>query len=243
MLSVVSMWHNEEAFARLWCEHYLAQGADSLHIVIDHDTDDDCARIAEVYGARIVQGPECKGFDEAAKMASVNAIAATIEDGYILVADADEFAYSPEYLRLSDHLDLFPAECHRVQYWQAYRHETEGPIDGRPVLNQRRHGAADPFGQGLDHWCKPAIVAAECRPRWGPGHHSLAAYPTSTKCDLRGAHWAMADVELAVKRRMRAKARMSRRNFATGMTSHNWHVTEEEIRRECDRHIKDEVQV
>lgn len=242
-LTVISKWYNERALARLWCEHYLAQGATALRIIIDPDTDDDCAKIAATYGAEFVAAAPCGGFDEAAKMGAVNAIAATITEGYILVVDADEFAYSPEGLRLVHHLMFSPAPCHAVQYWQAYRHETEGPIDARPVLKQRRHGIAEPFGQGAAHWCKPAIVAASCRPQWGPGHHNLTSPQVDTVCDLRGAHWAMADEELAVKRRLRARGRMSQRNYKTGMTSHNWHVTEAEIRRECAEHQKDEVQV
>jgi hypothetical protein len=241
-LSVVSRWYNESALARLWCEHYMEQGADALHVIIDPDTDDDCADIASSCGANIIDGADCGGFDEAAKMAEVNAVAAQIAEGYVLVVDSDEFAYSPVRLDLARHLLHFPAQCHAVQYWQAYRHETEGPIDGRPVLAQRRHGMANPFGQG--HWCKPALVAAACRPQWGPGHHSVTtAAPLETVCDLRGAHWAMADVDLAIKRRLRARARMSRRNYQTGMTSHNWNITEAEIRRECAQHLNDGAQI
>jgi hypothetical protein len=246
-LTVITMWHDEAPLAGLFMRHYLTQGATAIHVIVDRDTTDNGPDIAAAYGATLHEGPVTAGMDDLAKVAALNALAATITEGYILVADADEFAYSPngDPIRwgITEHLEMFPAPWYRVRYWQAYRHASEGPLDLRPVLEQRRHGSPAPFGQG--HWCKPAIVRAALRPEWEPGHHYLrsAAFFGGSGPDLAGAHWAMAEPDLAVSRRLSRKARMSQVNYHAGLTSHDWHVTEAEIREECRQHEQDARQV
>jgi len=242
-LTVLTMWHDEAPLSGLFMRHYLTHGATAIHVIVDRDTTDNGPAIAEAYGATLHEGPVTAGMDDLAKVAALNAVAATITEGYILVADADEFAYSPQHQRLVTHLDYHAAPRYAVEFWQAYRHVTEGHIDLRPVLEQRRHGCDLPFGQG--HWLKPSVVRADLRPQWTPGHHYLvagASMPGSGPL-LRGAHWAMADEWLAVRRRCRARDRMSRCNYGAGLTSHNWHVTETEIREECKAHENDPRQV
>ncbi|MCX6007822.1 MAG: hypothetical protein NTZ34_11280, partial [Chloroflexi bacterium] len=56
-----------------------------------------------------------------------------------------------------------------------------------------------------------------------------------------GAHWQMADPSIAVDRRMKCRARMSERNKALGMAWHNYNVTGEGIRAECDCHLDDPI--
>lgn len=245
--TVLTMWHNEAPLAGLFMRHYLAQGAAAIHVIVDRDTSDAGPAIARRYCARLHRGPETAGMDDLAKVAALNALAATITDGYILVADADEFAYSTEgpggaRLSIAEHLELHPAKWYGVRYWQAFRHVSEGPLDTRPVLEQRRHGCSLPFGQG--HWCKPAIVRADLHPAWKPGHHYVE-HDTYGKGgpELAGAHWAMAEPDLAVARRLSRRDRMSQANFQAGLTSHQWHVTEAEIREECQQHENDPIQV
>lgn len=245
--TVLTMWHNEAPLAGLFMRHYLAAGAAAIHVIVDRDTSDAGPAIADRYGATLHFGPETAGMDDLAKVAALNALAATIADGYILVADADEFAYSAETiagkrLSIAEHLAEQEAPYYRVSYWQAYRHTSEGPLDTRPVLEQRRHGCSLPFGQG--HWDKPAIARADLHPQWEPGHHYLCRpFLGWSGWDLAGAHWAMAEPDLAVARRLSRRDRMSQVNFQAGLTSHQWHVTEAEIREECQQHENDPEQV
>ena len=242
------MWHDEAPLAGLFMRHYLTQGATAIHVIVDRDTTDNGPDIAAAYGATLHEGPVTAGMDDLAKVAALNALAATVTEGYILVADADEFAYSTigtrEPWTVAEHLDMY--DCFprfNVRYWQAYRHASEGPLDLRPVLEQRRHGSPAPFNQG--HWCKPAIVRADLRPEWEPGHHYLRStvIDGGSGPELAGAHWAMAEPDLAVARRLSRKVRMSQVNFQAGLTSHDWHVTEAEIREECRQHEQDARQV
>jgi hypothetical protein len=65
-----------------------------------------------------------------------------------------------------------------------------------------------------------------------PGNHANK-YGELVHGKYDGAHWAMADVTIAIDRRLRKKARQSQSNFQKGLTSHDWHITREEIEAEC----------
>ncbi len=59
---------------------------------------------------------------------------------------------------------------------------------------------------------------------------------------FQGAHWKMADPELAIVRRIiNGKNRQSQNNLSGGYQVQDHFITEEEIRAECEAHLDDTV--
>lgn len=243
-IHIITVWYNEAAFAPLFLQHYA--WADSLTVLLDDATCDDTLHLLDKSpGATVAPVSFPDGMDDELKVRYINKAAqqlGSIAD-WLLVVDADEFVFHPEQ-SVHEYLAASSYDIESVPFWQMYRHASEQDIVPHlPPLQQRTHG--DPrlgwcFEQG--HFTKPIAVRVGVKPAWQPGNHYVDTQGGSV-CQspaLRGCHWAMADVNIAIDRRIKGrKERMSHNNFSKGLTSHNWHITEQSIRDECAQHCND----
>lgn len=242
-IEVISMWYNEAVLAPLFFRHYRDVAA--ITLLIDGDTDDQT--MAEIGIAQEAEIPVRwstfrfnDGLDDALKSEALSYCARESKADWVLCVDADEFAFcSGTTLRVG--LEAHSAaSVLGVAYRTVYRHHTDGELwPHLPPLSQRTHG--DPrkgVSYGQSHFIKPAFVRPSESLRWSPGHHYVDGTP-SFAVPFDGAHWCMADPDLAIARRMARRRRMSTANYRNGYTVQHWHVTEAEIREECARHLHD----
>lgn len=236
-IAIITMWRNEEVFAPLFLRHY--QDFADIYVLLDSDTSDNTEDICSDYGATVTPFTFPDGMNDRIKIDQYNKTAGSLEHDYVVGLDADEFIFKP--VDLKAYIEKKRPDVQRVAFYQIYQHKDENPVNILdPVFKQRVHG--DP---SLDAWrslyVKPCIKRRGLNAYWEPGCHTLMINepnPAEGKLWI-GAHWAMADVELAVKRRLATKNRQSQFNLSRGYTVHNHHVTEEEIRSACKAHEND----
>jgi hypothetical protein len=234
------MAYNDEKLLPHLLSHY--DFADAIHVIIDSATTDRSAEVCKRFPNVDVQYftfPD--GFDDDLKVAKINEVAADCRD-WVINVDTDEFAFCPDLSSLRGFLESTDSSLVYVNYWQVYRHRSESNLDlmFRPLL-QRRHG--DP-NQGVCYgfplFNKPAIVRRILNPVWHPGNHALKINPRGDMkvkySQINGAHWAMADVDIAIQRRILGQQkRQSQNNLDHDMCVQHWNITEADIRRECEK--------
>lgn len=205
-VDVISMWYNEEYLEPLFLDHY----RNARELIILQDAEPDMDDISKA-----------KRLSEAA-----NASDADVR----IVVDADEFVYP-----VTDVMNVEPGEVYVVGFWEVFRHSSDLDIDrDAPPLQQRLHGnpvKGESFGQ-TGMFNKPVVFGKGVDVELAPGNHYVGGGELVEGC-FDGVHWAMADAAVAVHRRMVKKSRQGRVNYENGLTSHDWHVTEDEILREC----------
>jgi hypothetical protein len=235
-IGIISIWLNEARLAPFFLGHY--SWADVIHIIIDNDTTDHSQEIVGQYSNTAhhrLHLPD--GCDAGLIIDEVNRTAARLGTDWVIYADSDEFIGSGD---LHQRLDAEPCGVVEVLLNSVYRHESESDLDeSKPAWTQRRHGVPP-----TSLFIKPTVARSAIRPQWAEGGHSLKSPKNFTLSPDRivGAHWNMADAEIAVQRRIHnQKNRMSARNIASGWCSHNFHITEGEIRAECERMKRCEV--
>ena len=106
--SVLGIFKNESHALGEWIEHYLWQGADSIHL-IDNNSDDDWSQIRLKYESN----PKINFYTESKKNYQVFAYWKVIEESiktkYLLVADLDEFVYARSgFTNIKEILDIAP---------------------------------------------------------------------------------------------------------------------------------------
>lgn len=127
--------------------------------------------------------------------------------------------------------------------WQVYKHHSEMDLD--PTLKAiwlRRHGDPNRTKGENARYCKPIVFRSGLNLKWGIGFHDFEPNPIVqiSKERFDGAHWMMADPELAIVRRLRGrKEKVSKRNIKNQWSCNNFNITEEEIRRICQQHLDD----
>jgi len=254
-IDVITMWYNEEFLAPFFLGHY--SFADTIHILLDEETTDNTREIISKFkNVNVIPVRFPDMLDDLLKVRTINDLYRSIGSDWVIVVDSDEFLFPQpldkafhEVLGQESTYDLFNA-----QMWQVYRHRSDADLDSTlPAIYQRRHG--DPnVSTGINAaYVKPIIVRSGLDIQWLPGCHELKRkwFPgriwntitgkrivTSPQV-IHGAHWQMADPDFAVARRLRRKARLSKRNLEEGMGIHNFHVTEQQIREECGCHLDD----
>lgn len=234
MIHIISMWHNEEIIAPLFIEHY--KRADKITILLDDCTDSTRDYLSGCEVREIKTG----GLDDILKAHTLSCVANNSNADMRIVVDSDEFIYP-----LDDDYEMRPDAVAEVPFWEVFRHQEEADIDyTKPPLQQRIHGNPNKgqcFGQ--NHFTKPIVFGPEVEVNLMPGNHSL--YPESyeprklARNGFEGAHWAMADHTIAIQRRINKKHRMSQVNYQNGLTSHDWHITREQIIATCMGHRYD----
>lgn len=184
------------------------------------------------------------GLDWEIKQAGINRLASWVESDWVIAVDADEFIWPPgNENRVKNWLSEQRGTVIRAAMWEVYRHKTDKDIDPTiPPMYQRRHGSpllGTSYGYSL--YVKPCIAKRDVRIQWDCGCHSYIPNPRVivNNNSMVGAHWCMADPELAVKRRLAQRERQGRNNLAKGLGVQNHSVTEEAVRAECLEHEND----
>lgn len=140
------------------------------------------------------------------------------------------------------------SEGFRVGVWQGLA-DNDPDVDAiyrltsaLPVLWLRRHGDPNRTAGGNANYQKPIIVKAGLGLWWGVGLHNYAENPRVRVASGRfdGAHWRMADPDLAVSRRLRGRREnVSAEDIENRWSYDNFDITESEIRAECAAHLND----
>ena len=235
MITIISAWYNEEFLAPLFLEHY--SFADRIIIMLDESTND--GTIDEIkkfmsrdsfISFRKLHMPD--GLDDKLKQRQMNEQYRQIEKGWVIEVDSDEFIKIPE-IGMKPFLSEIKEDVVLVMFWQMYQNsQVEKPLDNvTPVFEQRQHGIRNRFRR----WNKPCVVRAGRNYAWGVGHHDIVPPRNISSKLLFGAHWSMADTDMAIARRIYGhKNRQSKANYQNRLSVHNHKVTEEEIINKCD---------
>lgn len=245
-IAIVTVWYNEEDFAPFFLNHY--DYVDRIFVLLDADTSDRTPDILARYENVVIEPlafPD--GMDDIIKVKALSHKAQELADRFdwVYALDADEFIFAPRnyydagvFLAKQGQLGY---DCVVATMYQVYRHVTDEDLDPtKPAIYQRQHG--DPnTTQGINALYNKPIVARPNRGiLWGVGNHNLLNDNRRAEERMFGAHWAMAEPDIAVKRRILGrKMRQSKRNLDLKLTYHHHHITEEEIREECKQHEND----
>jgi len=241
-LSVISRWYNEVMLAPLFLSHYAF--ADEIIILLDEATNDGTAEIiAEYPNAHIRRYRLPDKINYGFTTALVTRAAATIDGDWIMAPDTDEFIFPAGNGDVRTALSQANGNLIYSDMWTVYRHKTDKDLDSSwPVIRQRRHGDPNKTIGWNSLYRKPIIVKSGLGIDWWPGFHRYRANPkirvSSTR--LVGAHWIMADVDLAIARRLRGRRELqSKENLRYNWGFHNFDITEARIRAECKAHEND----
>ena len=242
-ISIITMWYNEEILASIFLQHYIY--ADEIFILLDTNSDDSTHEICSRYDNVTVEPFTFEdGFDDVIKIKKINEIVQTKRDfDWIFALDADEFIFPPHNENSIEFLDRQQGNVVYAKMWQVYRHVTDSDLNSEAeVVLQRRHG--DPSLKGFNaNWVKPIIVRPEIGVVWAKGCHKILetknVEQNICKESFLGAHWANADPDLAILRRLVSKRRQSKSNLKNRYQLHNHYITEKEIRKLCKEHEND----
>lgn len=239
-IAACTVWYNEEDFAPFFLRHYLY--VDKIFVLVDSATDDFTREILGQYHnveQREIVFPE-EGVDEDQKISEImNVYEECYDYDWFYNVDADELIFPPDGLHPYSFLRSCNESVIRADLIQVYRHESEKDLDYSldRAFEQRRHGTRTLMINGADQghlYHKPIIVRTYgVNPVWCPGNHTLQHVGKVCEKSFLGAHWAMADEDIAIKRRLSRKARQSKNNLAKGYNIHQKDITEESIREEC----------
>jgi hypothetical protein len=255
-IDIITMWYNEEFLAPFFLKHY--SFADTIHILLDKETTDNTKKItSEFDNIHVIPVKFPDMLDDIIKIQKINSFYRSLDSDWVIAVDSDEFIFTlppdrdiREILGRQSEYNLLYA-----QMWQVFRHSTDIDLNpDQPAIFQRRHG--DPnVSTGMNAtYVKPIVVRSSLSFEWDTGCHRVMerkglgkrwdrfkrkheVIPSPER--LYGAHWSMADPKIAMIRRIKRKERLSRRNLETGMGFQNFHITEEQIREECERHLED----
>jgi hypothetical protein len=241
-ITVISRWFNEAMLAPFFLSHYAF--ADEIIILLDEATNDGTAEIISRYPNAKIRNYKLPGkIDYGFVTRLVTQGAATVDSDWIMAPDTDEFIFPCGGGDARTALSQADGNLIYTDIWQVYRHRTDRDLDSSwPVILQRRHGDPNRTVGFNGMYGKPIIVKSGLNIHWTPGFHKYLPNPkiqvSSTRFD--GAHWMMADVELAIVRRMRGRRELqSEENLRHKWGFQNFDITEEKIRTECAAHLND----
>lgn len=241
-VSVLTRWCNDAALAPFFLNHYA--WADEIVVLLNSDTTDNTRQIIGRYrNARIVEFEFTNGFNGREANELINNVAAELQSDWIIAVDADEFVFLADGREPREALAEADGNLMYADFWQIYRHRTELDLDpSLPALWLRRHGDPNRTAGGNANYQKPIIVKAGLGVWWGVGLHNYAENPRVRVASIRfdGAHWRMADPDLAVARRLRGRREnVSAEDIENRWSFDNFDITESEIRTECAAHLDD----
>lgn len=225
-ITIISQWYNDSLLAPFFLKHYAY--ADEIHILMETDTNDNSREIASKYPNVVIEDVHCPGgHDDRCKVDNTNKAASRIKEGWIVPVDSDEFSFPEFHEDPHEFLSRQKADVVMATYFYVYRHETEVELDiGKEVISQRVHG------RDIDHiwyrYSKVGAYRASSEVELGIGYHTFVGDHSVSEERFIGAHWNMADVEIA-RRRLVSRDRMSPNNKRHGYGWHNFHITEERI--------------
>jgi hypothetical protein len=254
-IDVISMWYNEAFLAPFFLKHY--SFADTIHLLVDEETTDNTLEIVSKFeNVEVIPVRFPDMLDDLLKVDTINRLYRSIDSDWVIVVDSDEFVFSlplglniHEVLEKEKKYNLF-----NVHMWQVFRHRNDSDLNpDLPPILQRRHGDPDVSSALNAAYIKPIVVRTTLDIEWLPGCHVIKSkniikrswdiirgkklFPSPQP--IYGAHWAMADPEFAIQRRIRRMKRLSKRNLEMEWGLHNFNIDETKIREECERHLDD----
>ena len=242
-VSIFSTWYNEADMAPYFLENYA--WADEIIILLDDATTDRSREIAEDY--KNVQIKQCATpgglIDDGYLVFLKNCWARSIKADWVISVDADELIIPPVDGDIKRVLAEASGNLIYLHLWQVWRNETEKDLDPTlPAIWQRRYGDPNRNRGENGTYKKPVIFKPEIEIMWYPGQHRIQPNRKVriSDCVFDGAHWSMADVEMAVRRRIGGRRdRLSMANYANRWGYQWFDITEKQIRIECEKHLHD----
>lgn len=241
-ITVISRWFNEAMLAPFFLSHYAF--ADEIIILLDEATNDGTAEIITQYPNAKIRDYKLPGkINYGFTTQLVSEAAATVNLGWIMAPDTDEFIFPIGGGDVREALNQADGNVIYTDMWQVYRHRSDKDLDlSWPIVLQRRHGDPNRTIGWNSIYRKPVIVKSGLDIHWTPGFHRIHPNPNIQVSRTRfdGVHWIMADVDLAIARRMRGRRELqSEENLHSTWGFQNFDITEEKIRAECAAHLDD----
>lgn len=242
-ITVVSRFYNDEILTPFFLDHY--SYADEIIIILDKGTIDGTRELlSRDPKVKIEEVEFPHGYTTRIVTRKKEEVINRITTSWIICVDSDEFIFPTDFIDVREVLSEVKEDVVYANMWQVYRHHSELELD--PSLKAvwlRRHGPVE-RGNGahgrLDN--KPLVFRSGLGLKWDIGHHSYEPNPSVKVSPIvfDGAHWKMADVELAILRRLRGR----RENVSIEQVQKRWafydfDITEEKIRKECAEHLND----
>ncbi len=224
IVETITMVKDEEVLLPFFIKHY--DFVDKMNFLYDtRSTDGTLEILKSCSKANVLPVSFPGGWNSLIKQLLVEDIYNTLNKGWALLVDVDEFAFMNKSI-------LKEAGAYRIwraNFYDVFRHISEGDLDiGKTIKEQRKHGVLDPV------YSKPVIVQVGRPITWVPGCYSLAK-PNISKKDIpilcNGAHWATADPVL-IDRRLSRKSDRSVFNKRKGYGGHVANLTEEGLIKE-----------
>lgn len=224
---VMSIWYNEELLAPLFCNHY--KDADEIRILLETDTNDTTREICARYPNVGIKNVHCKdGMDNVQMINIINDSIREIDDGWIYLVDADEFIFPEFHEDPQTFLVRQTADIVMCLYFHVWRHVTDKDIDyDKDPIPQRLH-ALDREGVSYK-FTKPSVLRASAKVALTIGNHSYRGDHSVSAERYIGAHWKLADLDIAIRRRLSNKERHSAADKRRGYGNHDYHITKERI--------------
>ncbi|MDR1490402.1 MAG: glycosyltransferase family 2 protein [Desulfovibrio sp.] len=247
-VEIITMWYNEAFLAPFFLAHYA--WADRITLLFDEDSTDASRDIAKAYAnVKVTPFRFPDMMDDELKADLINKQYRRSNCDWVLSVDADEFAFYKQGDEFCYDLRPFLAEnpghdLFVVTLYQIYRHRSDQTVDpSLPAVPQRRHGDPNITGGINALYNKPILARSGLDMSWGPGCHEYVSHgkplAVSPLC-LQGAHWAMADPDFAVERRVKnRRERQSRNNLVKQMTVQHHNITVKSIMAEFALHAND----
>lgn len=226
-ITVITHWYNEELLAPLFFKHY--EYVDEIRILLETETDDNTRKLIEKQANIVVEDVHNNGCDEVEMEANYRKAVSQVKEGWIYVADADEFIFPEHFEDPQVFLARQTAQIVNVKLFNVYRHKNEVDIDyEKEPISQRIHGSEN--GPQFRHWMiKPTVFRASANVIINKGRHTVTGEYTFAEEKYLGAHWKMADLEIAMRRRLSNHKRMSAYNARRGYWGHELNITKEKI--------------
>lgn len=249
-IAPLMMSYNEAPILPFFLKHY--EHLNEIHVLFETDSDDASYEILRAHPkVKIWPVHIIDGINDVAKVRLINTFINRLQNyDWLYVVDSDEFVFPDKKDDDANFLARQEVLGHNAcvaLIYQVYRHENDADLDPlKKPVPQRLHGDPDLFSREQEqnrdcnyHYIKPIIVKPCSGVQFGPGNHLIL---DSTRLSMSpepflGVHWQMADVTLALDRRMKRKARMSEHNkkFLMGFQHHQ--VTPEWIEKECQSRL------
>lgn len=242
-VTVITKWFNEEDFAPFFLSHY--GWVDQIVVIMDDRTDDKSWDIAFAHRKTTVIPIHYKqGFSSQQAVDAMNTAADNAKTDWVIALDCDEFILQPGHgIGIRETLSKIKEEVVYVYYWQIYKNKTELPLNITiPIHIARRFGDPDRETGYNALFRKPAITRTGYGIEWEVGHHNFHCADRVRVSSKRfdGAHWNMADVEIAIKRRLRwRKEVLCQQDIDNQWNDNNWHIEEQQLRQLAAEHEDD----
>jgi hypothetical protein len=245
------MVYNEEKILPFFLRHY--EHLPEIHVLFETDSDDRSYEILTAHPkVKIEKIHIAGGIDDVEKVKIVNQAIFNrrFECEWLYVVDSDEFIFPEKkeddtyFLarQAAGNYNVVMAFMHQV-----YRNKDDEDLDPtKPPVPQRMHGDPDLFSTRQApnrdcnaHYIKPIVIRPISGVQFAPGNHLIldSAEINISPDSFAGAHWQMADVTLALDRRMKRKTRMSENNRKYGFGFQHHQVSEEWIINECQKRM------